>query len=57
MWEGQYGLVARVMAPSIERVSMSINRAKKDIDRVTRELEVIVRANDANAPVVSGAGK
>jgi hypothetical protein len=55
VWEGQFGLVARVMAPSIERVSMSINRAKKDIDRVTRELEVIVHANDANAPVVSGA--
>jgi len=57
VWEGQFGMVARVMAPSIERVCASISKTRGEIDRLTRELEAIVHANDSGAAAPAGAGK
>jgi hypothetical protein len=51
VWEGQFGIVARVMAPSMERIARSMNKSRADIGRVRGKLEAIVRANEAPSPV------
>lgn len=50
VWEGQFGVVARVMAPSMDRIARSMNKARADIARVQGKLEAIVRANGAPSP-------
>jgi hypothetical protein len=54
VWEGQYGLVARVMSPAMGRVARSINRTRRDLERTTRELEAIVLANETPPPASNG---
>jgi hypothetical protein len=51
VWEGQYGLVARVMSPRSERAARIINQAKADLERVGGELAAIIAADEAPGPV------
>jgi hypothetical protein len=50
VWEGQFGLVARLMAPSIEHVARSVDREQAQLARVTAELETIIRTNETPPP-------
>jgi len=42
--------VARVLAPSLERFALSIDKTGGKIERLTRELEQIIRSNEAATP-------
>jgi hypothetical protein len=53
VWEGQYGLVARVMIPRTERAGRVINKANADLERVSAELAAIIAADETPAPAVS----
>jgi len=58
--EGQFGLVARLMAPSLDRVRRSMDRAQTDIQKTTIALELIIHQDDVSAaggPAVGRAGK
>jgi hypothetical protein len=50
VWEGQYGLVARVLSPSFEHVARSMDRQGKEMDRVADRLETIIRTNETPLP-------
>jgi hypothetical protein len=49
--EGQYGAIARVLAPSIERVATVVAKARADLARTRGRLEAIVMANEAGTQV------
>jgi hypothetical protein len=57
VWEGQYGLVARMMAPSMDRAARAINKVRQDLERTRRELEAIVNTNEAPAALPEQATK
>jgi hypothetical protein len=48
--EGQFGLVARIIGPSIRRYSKSIDKARADLLRVSKSLEQIIRQNEGSMP-------
>jgi hypothetical protein len=58
VWEGQFGLTARVLAPSVERVAISVDKTVHDMDKTRTSLEALVNANEGGAaPVAAGPPK
>jgi hypothetical protein len=47
--EGQYGVIAMTMAPSMEKVARSIDKTRADLERVAAALEGIVHSEDGGA--------
>ena len=56
VWEGQYGMVARVLCPSISLTARSFDRTLRELDNASRELEAIAKSNGDGLDGPTGVG-
>jgi hypothetical protein len=56
VWEGQYGMVARVLCPSISLTARSFDRTLRELDNASRELEAIVKSSGDGLDGPAGVG-